>query len=289
MSIQGDEQDPKRLMEKVPQEPITADNPSEDEGRRAFQRWTSMIGTCRCGSPFLRLFDDLGCVGCGRQCCWGCAVVIEAVAYCVCCAEVLLEDSPSSAEGVVRPARRESHFRIHAAHPDDGRRLERLHVLVAPGQGDVRPVSPRDNEGRPVHDNIRDVMSPRPKTLDADQTVAAAAQLMRGADIGDVLVVKSDDRLHGILTDRDIVVRVLAEGLDPDQTRVGDICSRVLTTVSPDDAVSHAVRVMRERAIRRLPVEAGGRVIGMLTIGDIAGECDVGSVLADISAAPPNT
>jgi len=112
-----------------------------------------------------------------------------------------------------------------------------------------------------VHDNIRDVMSPRPKTLDADQTVAAAAQLMRGADIGDVLVVKSDDRLHGILTDRDIVVRVLAEGLDPDQTRVGDICSRVLTTVSPDDGVSHAVRVMREKAIRRLPVEAGGRVI----------------------------
>ena len=140
-----------------------------------------------------------------------------------------------------------------------------------------------------MHDNIRDVMSPRPKTLDADQTVAAAAQLMRGADIGDVLVVKSDDRLHGILTDRDIVVRVLAEGLDPDQTRVGDICSRVLTTVSPDDGVSHAVRVMREKAIRRLPVEAGGRVIGMLTIGDIAVERDVGFVLADISAAPPNT
>jgi CBS domain-containing protein len=137
-----------------------------------------------------------------------------------------------------------------------------------------------------VHDNIRDVMSPRPKTLDADETVAGAAQLMREADIGGVLVVKSDDRLHGILTDRDIVVRVLA---DPDQTRVGDICSRVLTTVSPDDGVSHAVRLMREKAIRRLPVEAGGRVIGMLTIGDIAVERDVGSVLADISAAPPNT
>ena len=245
-----------------------------------------MIGTCRCGSPFLRLFDDLGCVGCGRQCCWGCAVVIEAVAYCMRCGEALLEVSPSSAEGAVRPARREPPFRIHA---DDRRWLERRHVLVATGQGDVRPASSRDNEGLPVHDNIRDVMSSRPKTLDADQTVAAAAQLMRGADIGDVLVVKSDDRLHGILTDRDIVVRVLAEGLDPNQTRVGDICSRVLTTVSPDDGVSHAVRVMREKAIRRLPVEAGGRVIGMLTIGDIAVERDVGSVLADISAAPPNT
>src|SRR5260370_2645242 len=248
-----------------------------------------MKGACRCGSAFLGLFDDLGCVGCGCKWWWCCAVCIEAVAYCVRCAEVLLEVSPSSAEGVVRPARREPHFRKRDAYADDGRRLQRRHVLLAPGQGDVRPVSPRDNEGLPVHDNIRDVMSPRPKTLDADQTVAAAAQLMRGADIGDVLVVKSDDRLHGILTDRDIVVRVLAEGLDPDQTRVGDICSRVLTTVSPDDGVSHAVRVMREKAIRRLPVEAGGRGIGMLTLGDIAVERDVRSVLACLPPAPPKT
>lgn len=83
-----------------------------------------MTGTCRCGSPFLRLFDDLGCVACGRQCCWGCAVVIEAVAYCVRCAEVLLEVSPSSAEGVVRPARREPHFlntRQYAPLIRDGR------------------------------------------------------------------------------------------------------------------------------------------------------------------------
>jgi len=57
-------------------------------------------GICGCGSPFLRLFDDLGCVGCGRQCCWGCAVVIESVAYCVRCAESLLEVSPSFAESV---------------------------------------------------------------------------------------------------------------------------------------------------------------------------------------------
>jgi CBS domain-containing protein len=156
---------------------------------------------------------------------------------------------------------------------------------VSPSSGLVRPA----RRGLPLHHNIRDAMSPRPKTLDADQTVATAAQLMREADIGDVLVVKSDDRLHGILTDRDIVVRVLAEGLDPNQTRVGDICSRVLTTVAPNDGVSHAVRLMREKAIRRLPVEVGGRVIGMLTIGDIAVERDVGSVLADISAAPPNT
>ncbi len=79
-----------------------------------------MKGTCRCGGPFLRLFDDLGCVGCGRQCCWGCAVVIESVAYCVRCAELLFDVSQSSAEGVVGPARREARSLIGAAHPDDG-------------------------------------------------------------------------------------------------------------------------------------------------------------------------
>jgi CBS domain-containing protein len=135
-----------------------------------------------------------------------------------------------------------------------------------------------------MNDNIRDVMSPRPKVLPADAT------LMRDEDIGTVIVVEGDgDSLFGILTDRDIVVRGLAEERDLLQTRIGDICSRELTTVSPDDGVGHAVRVMRAKAIRRLPVEENGQVIGMLTIGDIAVERDAHSALADISAAPPNT
>lgn len=139
-----------------------------------------------------------------------------------------------------------------------------------------------------MNDDIRDVMSPRPKVLTADATVAEAAEMMRQEDIGDVLVVE-EDRLYGILTDRDIVVRVLAEGRDPSQTRIGDICSRELTTVAPGDGVGHAVRLMREKAIRRLPVAEDGEVIGMLTIGDVAVERDARSALADISAAPPNT
>ncbi|MEX2224769.1 MAG: CBS domain-containing protein [Candidatus Rokuibacteriota bacterium] len=139
-----------------------------------------------------------------------------------------------------------------------------------------------------MNDDIRDVMSPRPKVLTADATVAEAAEMMRQEDIGDVLVV-SEDRLYGILTDRDIVVRALAEGRDPSQTRIGDICSRELTTVAPDDGVGHAVRLMRKKAIRRLPVAEDGEVIGMLTIGDVAVERDARSALADISAAPPNT
>jgi len=141
-----------------------------------------------------------------------------------------------------------------------------------------------------MNDDIRDVMSPRPKVLPADATVTEAALLMRDEDIGTVIVVEGDgDSLFGILTDRDIVVRGLAEERDPLQTRIGDICSRELTTVSPDDGVGHAVRVMRAKAVRRLPVEENGQVIGMLTIGDIAVERDAHSALADISAAPPNT
>ena len=141
-----------------------------------------------------------------------------------------------------------------------------------------------------MNDSIRDVMNPWPEIMDADATVAEAAEVMREQNIGDVMVVEGDDedRLCGILTDRDIVVRALAEGRDPTKTRIGDICSRKLTTVSPDRSVDDALRVMQAKTIRRLPVEKGGKVIGMLTIGDIAGARDAGATLADISAAPPN-
>lgn len=138
-----------------------------------------------------------------------------------------------------------------------------------------------------VSDTIRDVMSPRPRIVSADAMVLEAAEVMRREDIGDVLVVDGD-RTCGILTDRDIVVRVLAVGQNPSQTRVGDVCSRELTTVSPEDSMSQAVRLMREKAIRRLPVRDGGEIVGMLTIGDIAVARDSRTALADISAAPPN-
>ncbi|HET8576802.1 MAG TPA: CBS domain-containing protein, partial [Methylomirabilota bacterium] len=121
-----------------------------------------------------------------------------------------------------------------------------------------------------MNDSIRDVMTPNPLAMPASATVMEAAQLMRGNDIGDVIVLEHD-RLFGILTDRDIVVRAMAEGADPHATAVGDICSRELTTLRPTDSVGHAVRLMREKAIRRLPVvEETGRVIGIVSIGDVA-------------------
>jgi CBS domain-containing protein len=102
-------------------------------------------------------------------------------------------------------------------------------------------------------ERIRDVMTTNPQTLPESTTVREAAETMRANDIGDVVVVDDDGKLSGILTDRDIVVRVVAEARDPRATRIGDIASRELTAVSPDDPVERAVQLMRERAIRRLP------------------------------------
>ena len=139
-----------------------------------------------------------------------------------------------------------------------------------------------------MNNDVRDIMTPSPHTIQSIESVMNAAQLMRKSDIGDVIVVE-DEQLFGILTDRDIVVRVLAEGRDPETTPVGDICSRELTTVRPTDSIGDVVRVMREKAIRRLPVvEESGEVIGIVSIGDVAVERDRHSALADISAAPPN-
>ncbi len=138
-----------------------------------------------------------------------------------------------------------------------------------------------------MHKTIRDVMTSSPKTLGPNASALEAARLMREADIGDVMVTENG-RLCGILTDRDIVVRAIAEGRDPACTPIGDIASRELTTVSPEDSLGHAVRLMRERAIRRLPVDDKGTIVGLVSIGDLAVDADRHSALADISAAPPS-
>jgi CBS domain-containing protein len=135
---------------------------------------------------------------------------------------------------------------------------------------------------------VGDIMTRNPRFLEASQPVVNAATLMRDEGIGAV-VVNDSDQLYGILTDRDIVVRVLAEGRDPAGTRVGEICSKELTTVRPTDPLRHALELMRERTVRRLPVlDESGEVVGILSLGDIALEKDPASVLGEISAAPPN-
>jgi len=104
------------------------------------------------------------------------------------------------------------------------------------------------------------------------------------------VVVVEDGRLCGILTDRDIVVRVLATGDDPSAVRVGDVCSRILTTVLETDGIGDAVRLVREKAVRRLPVlDNDDKLVGIVSLGDLALARDPKSALGDISAATPNT
>jgi CBS domain-containing protein len=134
---------------------------------------------------------------------------------------------------------------------------------------------------------LRDIMTQKPVTLQSTDTVIAAARSMRDGNIGDVVVVENG-QVQGILTDRDIVIRALAEGLDPARTTVGEICSKELTTLSPGAAIGDAENLMRDKAIRRLPVVEGGRPVGIVTLGDLAVEREPDSTLGEISAAPPN-
>jgi CBS domain-containing protein len=135
--------------------------------------------------------------------------------------------------------------------------------------------------------HLREIMTQNPVTVQTTDSVMAAARSMRDGNIGDVVVVERG-QIQGILTDRDIVVRALAEGRDPTSTTVGEICSRELTTLSPSDSVNEAVKIMRDKAIRRLPVVDGGRPVGIVSLGDLAVERDPESALGGISSAPPN-
>lgn len=134
---------------------------------------------------------------------------------------------------------------------------------------------------------VRDVMTPYPLLLQKDATVTEAALAMKGQDIGDVLVMDGE-QLFGIVTDRDITVRCVAESKDPKATQLGEIASRDLTTCEPDHEVRQAVEAVRDRAVKRLPVVENGAPVGIVSLGDLAENRDPDSALADVSAAPPN-
>jgi CBS domain-containing protein len=136
---------------------------------------------------------------------------------------------------------------------------------------------------------LKDVMTTDLVSCPADTSLTEVARLMRDRDIGDVLVTDGD-RLRGIVTDRDIVVRCLAaaDG-DIERMNVADACSPDTITGRPDMTIDEAVGLMRTSAIRRLPVVEDGRPVGIVSLGDLALERDSGSALADISAAEPNS
>jgi CBS domain-containing protein len=116
---------------------------------------------------------------------------------------------------------------------------------------------------------IRDVMGPPPACMTPADSVIAAARAMREQGTGMVLVV-DDGELIGLLTDRDITIRVLADNHDAASTRLGDICSTDLVVVGPDDDAMAAVELIRGRAVRRVPVVDAGTPVGVVSIADLA-------------------
>ena len=112
---------------------------------------------------------------------------------------------------------------------------------------------------------MRDIMSAAPVCMAATESVSAAARAMKQHRIGTVLVL-SGGRLSGLVTDRDITVRVLAENRDPRTTPIGDICSSQLAVLGPDDDLAQASRLVRDHAVRRIPVLRDGTPVGVVTV-----------------------
>jgi len=134
---------------------------------------------------------------------------------------------------------------------------------------------------------IRNVMSKNVLKLPGTATIADAARTMRDSNVGAV-IIEDQGKPCGLVTDRDIVVRAIAQDRDPKNTKLSDACSKTLVSLAPDDDTDRAVEVMRERSVRRVPVVENGKVVGIVSLGDLAIERDRKSVLGTISAAPPN-
>ena len=135
--------------------------------------------------------------------------------------------------------------------------------------------------------SITEVMTPDPVTVDAATTIHEAAKLMRDRDIGS-LIVCQDGTVSGIVTDRDITLRAVADGKDPTSCTVGQVATTGTATINSDQSVDAAIALVREQNVRRLPVVEDGRPVGVVSLGDLAIERDGHSALADLSAAPPN-
>src|SRR5215213_1421446 len=134
--------------------------------------------------------------------------------------------------------------------------------------------------------SIRDVMTSNPCSIDAEKTVAYAAKMMQEEDVGLAPIVEGD-KLVGMLTDRDIAVRVASEGRNPDQVKVLEVASKTLVTIGPQQDLDEALRIMAQHQVRRLPVvEEDGRLIGVVAQADIAREGDdstTGQLVQEIS------
>ncbi len=133
--------------------------------------------------------------------------------------------------------------------------------------------------------SIRDVMTANPTSCEPSTTIVEAAKVMAQEDVGPVPIVEGG-RVVGLVTDRDLVVRVLAEGRDPNSTTIGEIASADLVTVEPDNDLDEALKLMSQNQVRRLPVVEGGQLVGIVAQADVARAADeekTGEVVQDIS------
>lgn len=136
-------------------------------------------------------------------------------------------------------------------------------------------------------ESIRDLMTKQPIVLDASASVTEAARAMRDANVGDVLV-SQDGKLCGIVTDRDLVIRCLAASDEGGARTLGEVCSEEIITLTADAEVDEAIDLMRDNAVRRIPIIEGDEAIGIVSLGDLAQARDRRSCLGEISAAPPD-
>src|SRR5688500_2197309 len=138
----------------------------------------------------------------------------------------------------------------------------------------------------------REIMTPGATYVDVDLTVAEAASRMASEDFGALPVCSSEGRLQGVITDRDIVVKVIAAGLDPTSTTIGEIAGGTeVVTIGADDSAEEAIRTMKDHSVRRLPVIDGTDLVGMVSQADIARalpDAKIGDLVDAISSAPSN-
>ena len=132
---------------------------------------------------------------------------------------------------------------------------------------------------------INDSMTANPCVIEADKPVSYAAKMMRDEDVGFAPIVEGD-RLVGSLTDRDIAIKVVAEGRDPDETSVREVATSNLITVDPEDDLDQAMRLMARHQVRRLAVVEGSRLVGVVAQADVARDAkakQTGEVVEEIS------
>jgi CBS domain-containing protein len=135
---------------------------------------------------------------------------------------------------------------------------------------------------------VRDLIAQKPVTLSAGSSLVDAALAMRDFDVG-VVIVLEDDQIRGIATDRDIIVRAIANGSYPATTPIGEVCSRDLPAIGPSASLDEALRVMRDKATRYVAVVENGQLVGVISIGELASrQLLVDSSLPSTSDAPPH-